>query len=85
MAKSTGPILAVGMITIANRSILNEKPIDWRIPVATGVVVGGLALLEKASEGLAVGLAWLSLVTVLFVKIDRTVPAPAESLLKFLA
>jgi len=82
MARSTGPILATAAITVVNRSVLNDKDIDWRIILGTGVAAVGLALLEKASEGFAVGLAWLTLVTTLFVKVDPTVPPPAESLLR---
>jgi len=84
MAKSTGPMLAVGAITLANRSLLNAKPIDWKIPIGTAIAAGGLALIERASPNIAVGLAWIALVTVLFVRVDRTVPPPAESLLKLL-
>lgn len=84
MAKSTGPILAVGGITFANRTILNGKPVDWRIILGTGVAAGMFALLEKGWERGAVALSWLALITVLFVKVDRTVPAPAESLNKWI-
>jgi hypothetical protein len=86
MARSTGPILAVGAISIANQTLLAKKPveIDWRIPIGTAVAAGGLALLERVSEGLAVGLAWIALVTVLFVQVDKDAGAPAENLLDIL-
>jgi hypothetical protein len=86
MARSTGPILAVGAITIANRSLLAKKqqPIDFRIIVGTAVAAGGLALLERLSEGLAVGIAWVALVTVLFVDLDKKAGAPAENLLRIM-
>jgi hypothetical protein len=85
MARSTGPILAVGGLTIANRSLLSptQEPIDFRIVVGTAVAAAGLALLERVSEPLAVGLAWISLVTVLFVKFGKQ-PAPAENLLRIM-
>lgn len=86
MARSTGPILAVGAVTIANQSLLakNPQPIDFRIVPATAVAAMGLALLEKVSEPLAVGLAWISLVTILLVRIDPKAGAPAENILRML-
>jgi hypothetical protein len=83
MAQSTGPILAVGGITLMNQTVLNGKPIDWRVPVATGFLAGGFALLEKANSKLATGIAWIALVTVLFARVDPKTPSPAESLLKY--
>lgn len=86
MARSTGPMLAVGAITVANQSLLakDQQPIDWRIPIGTAIAAGGLALLERVSEPLAVGLAWVALVTVLFVKLDSKTDAPAENILRIL-
>jgi hypothetical protein len=83
MAQSTGPILAVGGVTMLNQTILNGKPIDWRVPIATGFLAGGFALFERANSTLAVGLAWVSLVTVLLARVDPKVPSPTESLLKY--
>jgi hypothetical protein len=79
-------MLAVGGITIANQSLLakEQQPIDWRIPIATAIAAGGLALLERISPELAVGLAWIALVSVLFVKVDKKVDAPAENILRIL-
>jgi hypothetical protein len=85
MAKSTGPILAIGGITVANQVLLNNKPMDWRIPIATGVSAGLFALLERGWEQGAVALAWLGLVTILLVRIDPKTPAPMESLNRYLA
>jgi hypothetical protein len=84
MAETTGPILAVGGITLANRSLLNEKPFDWRIAIATGIAAGFFALLERGWRDGAVGLAWLSLLTILLVRIDPKTPAPVESLNKWM-
>lgn len=86
MARSTGPILAVGGITLANQSLLakNQQPIDFRVVAATAIAAGGLALLERLSEPLAVGLAWVALVTVLFVRLDAKAGAPAENLLRIM-
>lgn len=84
MAKSIGPILAVGAITLGNETILNNKPVDWRIPVATGIAASVFALVEKPFPKASVALAYVSLVTVLFTRINPTTPAPAESLAKFI-
>jgi hypothetical protein len=84
MARSTGPILAVGGITIANKSLLakEQQPIDFRVIIGTAVAAAGLALLERVSEGLAVGIAYVALVAVLFAEIDEKAGAPAENLLR---
>jgi hypothetical protein len=83
MAKSTGPALMIGGITVFNEVILNGKPFNWRVPVATGFVALGLAGLEHVSQELAVGLAWTALVVILFTRVSPDVPAPAESLVSF--
>ena len=86
MAQSTGPILAVGAITIANKSLLAEKqqPVDFRVILGTTIAAAGLALLERVSEGLAVGIAYVALVAVLFAEIDKEAGAPAENLLRIM-
>lgn len=78
--KTTGPVLAIGAITLANASVLHDKPVDWRIPIATGLAAGAFALAEKAYEPLATGIAWVALVAVLLVRMDDRVPSPVESL-----
>jgi len=83
MARSTGPILAVGAITFGNSVILSGKPPDLRIPIATAIAAGMFALIEKGWEQAAVMLSWTALVTVLFVRVDPGVPSPVESLLKW--
>lgn len=83
MAKSTGIILAIGGITLANQSVLNDKPVDMRIPVATGIAAAAFSLLERGNEKLVVGMAWIALLTVVFARVDPQVPSPTESLLKY--
>jgi hypothetical protein len=78
--RTTGPVLAIGAITMANANLLHGKPIDYRVPIATGIAAGAFALAEKAYEPLAVGLAWVALVAVLFVRLTPGVPSPVESL-----
>lgn len=82
MSRSTGPILAAGAITLFNQVIVAGHPFDeatWRIPVGTAIAAGGLSLVERLSEPLAVGLAWLALVTLLLTRVTPGVPAPVES------
>lgn len=80
MARSTGPILAVGAVTLANKVILNQQPMDWRIPIATGLAAGFFAVFERGWESGAVGLAWLALVVTVILPIDRSTPSPIETL-----
>lgn len=82
MARSTMPILAVGGITLANQTLLHGQPIDWRVPIATAFAAAALSLLEKPAPGLAVGVAWVALATVLLARVDPHTPAPVETLLK---
>lgn len=79
MARTTGPILAIGGITLANQSIVHGKPIDWRVPIAAGIAAGIFGLFEKVSEEAAVGVAYLALVTMLFSRTRKDVPSPVES------
>lgn len=93
MAKSTGVILMVGGISFANQlvfqplgtggSIKTDVGAAWRIPVATLVAAAALGGLEQISPKLAVGLAYISLITVLFARMGSA-PAPVENLAKVL-
>lgn len=83
MAKSTGIILAIGGITLANQSVLHGQPVDMRVPVATGIAAAAFALLERGNEKLVVGIAWIALLTVVFARVDPKIPSPTESLLKY--
>lgn len=83
MARSTGPILAMGAITIVNQTIVHSAPMDWRVPIATAAAAAAFDLMEHGWEQGAVGLAWLALVTVLFVRLKPEIPSPVESLVSF--
>lgn len=83
MARTTGPILAVGAISFVNKAVLNDGGVDIRIPVATGFAAIAFALLERVHEGLAVGIAWIALAAVLLTRVDPRVPSPTETLLKY--
>lgn len=76
--KTTGPILAIGGITLATQVIAEKQDFNWRVPIATGIAAGLFALAEKGWEQGAVMIAYTALVTVLFVRIDPKTPAPAE-------
>jgi len=84
MAKTTAPVLAIGGITMANQSILNNKPIDWQVAIATGMAAGAFALLERLWEKGAVAFAWMALATLLLVRLDPKTPSPVESLARYM-
>lgn len=79
MAATTGPVLALGAITMINENVLHDQPVNWRVPVATGILAGVCALLEKASPALATGVVWIALATVLLTRVTPGVPSPTES------
>lgn len=81
MAASTGPILAVGAITLANRVVFNDEPMDWKVPIGTAIAAVLFAGAERAVGDVAVKLAYLALISVVFVRVDPKVPSPAESAL----
>jgi hypothetical protein len=82
MPGSTGPILAIGAITMVNESVVNGQPVDWRVPIATGLAAlafGGLENGIPAFSDAFTKLAWLALVTTLIVRLKPNTPAPLES------
>ncbi len=83
MSRVTGPVVAIGAITVINRSVFNGKAIDWKVPVATVVAAGLLELAERAVGDVAVWIAYLALTAVVLTRVDPEVPSPAESALKW--
>lgn len=83
MAESTGPILAIGALTVTNRVIFNDAPMDWKVPIGTALAAVLFTGMEKAVGRSAVWLAYLALVTTVFARVDPTVPSPAESALRW--
>lgn len=83
MSKTTGPILAVGAITVVNRTVFHNKPMDWRVPIATGLAAIGFSMAERAWPQGAEILAWTTVITVLFSRTDPSVPSPTESALSW--
>lgn len=88
MARSTGIVLAVGGLTAANEVLFapaagQKVAFNWRIVPAVAGLAFGLAALERIAPEFAVGLAWLSLVTVLVVPFGNA-PTPLANLNKIL-
>jgi hypothetical protein len=81
MAESTGPILAIGAITVANRSIFHDKEMDWRVPAATGLAALMFTGAERVWGQGARMLAWTALIAVCLTRIEDDVPSPVESAL----
>lgn len=84
MARTTGPILALGAITVGNSVIIHEKEMEWWQPVTVGLTAILFAGAEKVVPTLAIGLAWLALATVVLVRVNPSTPSPVESLAKWL-
>lgn len=82
-SRAIGPILAVGGITVANRVIFNGQPMEWRVPIATGIAAVFIVGVEKFAPGVAVGLAYTALAAVVLTRVDPGVPSPVESLEKW--
>ena len=68
MAASTGPVLAIGAITVANRVVFNDEPMDWRLPIGTVLAALLFAGAERAVGRGAVSVAYLALVTVVLAR-----------------
>lgn len=83
MSQTTGPILATGAITVANQTIFHDKPMDWRVPIATGLAAIGFGLAERVwPQGTKI-LAWTVFGTVLLTRMQPDVPSPVESALSW--
>lgn len=83
VSKTTGPVLAIGGLTIVNQTVFNGQPMDWRVPIATGLAAVGFSLAERAWPQGAEILAWTALLTVLITRTNPKVPSPAESALSW--
>jgi hypothetical protein len=79
MSRTVGPILATGAMTVVNQTVFNDKKMDWRVPIATGLAAVGFSLVEKAAPELAVIIAWTTFLTVLLTRTDPKIPSPVES------
>jgi hypothetical protein len=81
MAESTGIILAAGAISFGNEWLLNHKSPDFKILLATGVAALMLAGAEHINQQIAVGIAWIALITVILAPVGST-NSPATNLLR---
>lgn len=79
MSETLGPVLAMGAITMANQSIFHDNPVNWRVPIATGLAAIGFGLVERVWPEGAVILAWTALLSVILTRMDPSVPSPTES------
>lgn len=87
MSATTGPIVAAGAITGFVAVVVHNRPLlpdAARIGVSTAIAAGGFFLFERASPALAVPMAWLALTTVLLVRLNPSIPAPAEAVADWL-
>lgn len=83
MSATTGPILALGAVTVVNKTVFNDQEMDWRIPIATGLLAVGGSLAERAAPEGAQILAWTALLTTLITRIEPGTPSPVESALSW--
>lgn len=79
VSKTTGPVLAIGAITVANNVVFHDQPMDWRVPIATGFLAIAFSLGERVWPQGAEILAWTGLLTVLLARTNPKVPSPVES------
>jgi hypothetical protein len=81
MSQTTGVILATGAVTVVNATVFHDEPMDWRVPIATGLAAVGFSLAERVwPKGVQI-LAWSTLLTVLLTRTQKGVPSPTESAL----
>jgi hypothetical protein len=79
VSKTTGPVLAIGAVTVANSTIFHGQPMDWRVPIATGLAAIGFSMAERVWPQGAEILAWTALLTVLLSRTNPKIPSPVES------
>lgn len=79
VSKTTGPVLAMGAITVVNSTVFHDQPMDWRVPIATGFAAIGFSLAERVWSQGAVLIAWTAFATVLLTRTNPKVPSPVES------
>lgn len=84
MARSTGPILAIGAVTVLNQTVLHDRPIDWRVPIATGVAAAAFAFVEQGVGSAAVAIAYAALFTSLFLPVPGDIDPPVTALNKIM-
>lgn len=63
--------------------MFNDEPMDWKVPIGTAIAAVLFSGAERAIGQGAVAMAYLALVTVVFARLDSSVPSPAESALRW--
>jgi hypothetical protein len=89
MAKSTGPILAIGGITIFYDQVMRDVGVTpmAKIAAGTGFAAVSFALLERMNAPLTVGVAWVALITSLamprysYIRMNYSAPSVIEGML----
>jgi hypothetical protein len=79
MSQTIGPLLATGAVTIVNQTVFHGKPMDWRVPIATGLAAIGFSLFERVQPQIAIILAWTTFLTIMLSRTDPKIPSPIES------
>lgn len=79
MSKTTGVVLAIGGVTVINQTVFHSQPLDWRVPIATGLAAVGFSLAERVWPQGAEILAWTAFLTVMLTRTNPKVPSPVES------
>lgn len=91
MAETTGPVILAGAIAAANESLfapvaaggkVNTAAVFRLVPATAGLALA-LALLERAAEGFAKGLAWLLVAGVLVFPVGHA-PSVLDNATKIL-
>lgn len=81
MSKTTGVVLAIGGITVINQTVFNGQPMDWRVPVGTGIAAVSFSAVERAWPQGAQILAWTAFLTIMLSRTNPKIPSPVESAL----
>ena len=81
MSASTGIILAAGGISFGNKWLFEHQSPDFKILLATGVAALMLSGAEHVNKELAVGIAWIALITTILAPVGST-NSPVVNVLK---
>ena len=83
MSATTGPVLVAGAISFTNQALINNQPVNWKIPLATGFTAVALAGIERVWPEGAKAMAYMLVVGVLFIPVSGK-PSPMENMVSFL-
>lgn len=85
MAATTGPILAIGALTVFNDVVIGNKGLtdEFRVLAAVGIGVGVFAGLEKLNAQIAKGIVYIALVTAIVAPLAKDKTSFAERAAKW--